>query len=642
MKRICLITVLLVMVACGSIGEGGSMVQEGRSGFKMVLRCWQRSYVNDTLRNGLLEQLKRYRVFDEMWMCLGGQEYASQIKEMADGLKAIGIDPCTEQITIGHLSPVPSVRNFDPITRSYLYGDFEDDPFAAFVPEREMIGNDGKTAAGQNCPRSKAFIEYISAYTAGFAELINPARMFLDDDLRIYNHAPVWSGCFCDSCLAEFNFRTGGTWTRRALSDALEDASNAGLREEWVKFGEESLAHVAGSIARAVHKVSPSTAVCFENGPNSNIPQTGGMLPSVFDSLYAGTGIAPSYRPGAGFYNDWTPRDMIKKANQLARQIRNIPSYITRTPAEIECYHHTSSGKSPEGAAVESMLYLAMGCSQLSYHILGSCDEPMEWYADNYFSILQKYKPYFKEYADFNSGTEPGGIDEYHSPTCFKRTDKFFGSVKVDQFADKLQALGIPFTPGGHYPCAYLLDEYDFGKCGVEDVEFFRDKGLILDEKAFGMILDGGYEGCVTEVPVPEGIRFVRFFTTSWGGRIAVIPSVSPTNVNIRRRDELFAIADWVSGGKLPVIAGTMAQEMFVPRVDADGKLRSVLALNCSISDSCPVTLRLRGASHARAIVWKTVDAKDKALPFKHDGDDIVVTIPSVPDWRTGWIAIKE
>lgn len=628
---------------------------EDKSDFKMVLRLWENAYTHDELREGLISQMEKHPVFDEVWMDIKHIENMDQASRMAETLRAIGVEPGTEQCTIGHLDKDALIKpgqeipeNYDPITNSFVYGDYNDnDVLSTYVYERGMVGHDGKTANSQNCPRSKMFCDSTAAFTAAYAQRLKPARMFLDDDLRIYNHAPVSNGCFCENCIADFNAQTGGSWTRETLVAALGDNRNEDLREAWVKFGEESLAILAGSIARAVHAVSPDTEVALENGPNANIPLTGGMLPSVMDSLYAATGHAPSYRPGGGFYNDWSPRGMIEKANTLARQMRGMPSYVTQTPAEVECYHHTASGKSPEGAAVESMLYLAMGCTELSYHILGSCDEPMEWYGDNFFTVLEKYKPYYQNYVDFNLGTEPGGLDEYLSPTYVRRAPDFFRYISNDSRIIGLQAVGLPFTPGGHYPCAYIMNAADFARCGSLDLEMLSRSGMILDEEAFALALDAGFDGHVAEAggeaTPPEGVRYARFFTTDRGGRIAVLPTITADNFNIRRTTEMFAIADWVSSGKLPVIAEDMAQMAYVPRVDAEGNLRSVLALNCSISDSHPVTLRLRGAQDVSSIIWHTVDEPDRKLTFSggQNGSEITVTIPSVADWRTGWLSLE-
>ena len=52
----------------------------------------------------------------------------------------------------------------------------------------------------------------------------------------------------------------------------------------------------------------------------------------------------------------------------------------------------------------------------MSYAIICGAEEPMEWYSNHYFKHLQKWHDFAKEYAYFNWGTEPGGINPYLSP----------------------------------------------------------------------------------------------------------------------------------------------------------------------------------------------------------------------------------
>ena len=111
---------------------------------------------------------------------------------------------------------------------------------------------------------------------------------------------------------------------------------------------------------------------------------------------------------------------MVVKGYDMARQIRRLDPDISEIAAEIEGYRHYASGKSPHGLCVESMFYLSMGVTQLSYAIICSASEPMEWYAGNYSEELQQWRPFYEEYARFNRGTEPGGLDPHRPETGVK------------------------------------------------------------------------------------------------------------------------------------------------------------------------------------------------------------------------------
>ena len=76
-----------------------------------------------------------------------------------------------------------------------------------------------------------------------------------------------------------------------------------------------------------------------------------------------------------------------------------------------------------------------------------------------------------------------------------------------------------------------------------------------------------------------------------------------------------------------------------VPRVAADGELRSLLVLNVSIDDQRPARVRLRGvpaaAAHAR---WNGPGGETKKIEIRREGADTFATIPSIEPWKCGWL----
>ena len=136
----------------------------------------------------------------------------------------------------------------------------------------------------------------------------------------------------------------------------------------------------------------------------------------TLDALEEETGLAPASRPGNGFYDDHAPRGMLLKGYDMARQIRRLKPSVREIAAEVEGYRHRATGKSPHGLCVESMFYLAMGATQLSYAIICAASEPMQWCGSNYFKSLSAWRPFYEQYVAFDRGTEPGGIDPYIGP----------------------------------------------------------------------------------------------------------------------------------------------------------------------------------------------------------------------------------
>ena len=91
----------------------------------------------------------------------------------------------------------------------------------------------------------------------------------------------------------------------------------------------------------------------------------------------------------------------------------------------------------------------------------------------------------------------------------------------------------------------------------------------------------------------------------------------------------------------MPVIMESMAQAVIVPRVNAEGALRSVAVLNTTISEQPATTLRLRGCGDAKRFVWHSVGERDQKLRYTREGDDVIVTIPPQQGWYMGWLSVE-
>ena len=105
---------------------------------------------------------------------------------------------------------------------------------------------------------------------------------------------------------------------------------------------------------------------------------------------------------------------------------------------------------------------------------------------------------------------------------------------------------------------------------------------------------------------------------------------------------QLHRLCDWASHGKSPVLLETPTMSFVQPRVRKDGTLASVMFVNTSIGRSRPVRMRLRGVpASATKAVWSALDAEDVLLEIVRDGNDAVVTLPSVPAWTGGYVFFK-
>ena len=632
-KFLCSIAALAILVSCG----GNAEPSFSDSNFRMHLRLWPAHHTDTELRDELVEALKQYDgLFDDVWLCtefetLSMPTHRASAKKMGEAsrmLSELGIDVSFQGISIGHGDNFESgADELRPTEWSTIVDAF------------------GNRTQMSHCPRQKAFLDYISEYYATYAKECNPRAVWIDDDLRVTSHHPARMLCFCDTCIGEFNKQYGGNWTRATLVAALDANYGGGeLRRQWVEFSQESLALVAEAVAKGVHSVSPNSKVGIQQVNFHRELLEGRDWNKSYAAIERVTGHDAVSRPGNGFYDDDSPHGMIGKAYDMARQVRRLSPSIKEIAAEVEGYRHYATGKSPQGLCTESMLYLAMGVTQLSYAIICSASEPMEWYADNYFRFLQRWRPMYEEYAAFNIGTEPGGVDAFVSRNAIERNVSGWAWINTNagDVAIGLCTLGVPFCPDANNPTALLVDAPSAYAMPQSELEKLLSEGrVVLDNAAWSYVCNLGLNSVLRAVEVADvTLAGALCFEGRAGGRVVVIPAYT-TNISNAERLAMIGAIDWVSGNRLPVIMESMAQAVVVPRVEADGALRSVAVLNTTISEQPATTLRLRGCSDANRFVWHSVGERNRKLPYKRDNGDIIVTIPPQQGWFMGWLSIE-
>ncbi len=606
--------------------------------FKMHLRLWNHYHENDTLSNQLIKCLKQYPGFcDEVWFLVPvyagrpvDETSVKKMKNMSDEMSKLNIISSFQAHTLGHPNPN------NPIDKGITWG--------------TMVGSDGTVTRSQGCPRQKALWKDMARILTPYAKACQPYGVWLDDDLRMTYHDPAKEICYCDTCIDAFNRKYQYHYTRSSLIKALgQNVDEGRLRREWISFGQESMALFAGAVAKSIHQVSPQTAMGLQHANFCLHFLEGYDWNPIFDAFERETGIIPLSRPGHGFYNDHEPRGMLKKGINIGRQISRLNDNITEIAPEVEGFIHKATGKSPYSLCIETMYYLAFGGTQMSYSIIASAKEPMQWYADNYFKALQKWHDYAKAYVDFNYGSVPGGIDPYISPNLPYRnlkkgeTDMAWAYTTAGEYVYAMAPLGIPFSPDGKCSVALMLDA--IGTDGISDDEIkalMSRQNLVVDEPTWKILQERKLTSTLIDVTNQTGLHGVRCYQNVNAKRIAVVSYNA--DITGAERCQLIHAIDWATENKLPAIIESVAQAAIVPRVNLDGSLRSVSLLNCTISEQDSYTLRLRvgrNTTKSPRFIWKHNGHKDCRLKAQRVGNEYIVTTPSLEGWTFAWIAIE-
>ncbi len=310
----------------------------------------------------------------------------------------------------------------------------------AFPDDAWRIDADGKRL-GLLCPRSPFVLDYERDFAKAIIGIAKPDSYWLDDDLRLGAWKP--QGCFCGRCLAAFNAKTGGSWTRAELAKRL--FSNAArrdgsphldpLRADWAAFNAESLALYAAAVRKAADELDSPCRLGYQ-AIWADSTYNGSDYRPLLEALSGPAHRPVGIRPGAGFYTEAEPRGMVEKCLSVAREAERCKD-LTFTAAqggdlkpegrlnahggnivasvcyEQEPYPRHVLHKSPGAIMTECALALASGCNSLSlYWYDQAAPEPVPEY-DRFVKTLAEARPYFERLAASTRRTRLGGVARF-------------------------------------------------------------------------------------------------------------------------------------------------------------------------------------------------------------------------------------
>lgn len=616
------------------------------------------------------EQLKRNReCCDEVWFSTGigipTLEEHNRLSELfashAEDVRKIGIVPSLQiQATIGH---------GDSLTES---AGAEGKTWGGYV------GIHGEKCKYINCPHQPDFLEYLQKMSELHA-VWKPGSVWIDDDLRLFNHSPAMGGygCCCPHCLSLFNQQEGHEYTREEIEAVC--ATDSPLKKRWYEFSRQSLCKIAETIIRGFHAISPDTKFGLQhNNDFARIP--------VFETILKTAGSRPGSRPGGGAYTDHAPYQILDKAYFTSMQISEQPGYevLSQICPEIESCPRDFCCKTPQGLRIESLLDLAVGTDSLSYFIMDPLYETPEWYGEELLKPLAADTPSFREFIRHNQGTMPGGLG---LPL------KTFTPVEKQG----LPLVGIPSAACSPYANCLIVTKNAIENLSDDELDDLLRKNILLDGAAVLTIQErkmgnriGGIKTSLlqksvfdfyTDNPFNSGLTAPKHYPLSneryvfesastgkttvlsryldhtgkdhgiatllWersnGTRVACIGNdgfntryISSTRVRFLNR-----IADWVSHDSLPAVASDPVQCLLIPRITREGELRSITVLNVTIGCQKPFTIELRnipdGISHAE---WLVPSEKPVPIEIKKDGQNGKITLPEIAPWGIGWVKI--
>ena len=384
----------------------------------------------------------------------------------------------------------------------------------------KIIGPDGTVTDYSFCWRGRNFTDYCIKSIEAYLDL-KPATIWIDDDLRVVNHAPVQHGCFCDTCIKTFNEEYGFNYSREALVEEI-NYGDISVREKYVEFIRKGMYDFTYKLTKAIMKASPDTQMALQY---ARYHYYAGMdCNYLFEAMHDGSGKNVKSRPGGGAYSDKTPFALIDKMLSLGYANAVVPDFVTDNYPEIENTPDVSMGKSIYGTIKESTLDLAYGCNGLTYAVLMTPFEKMDFHK-KMLGAFCEYKPYWNELIQHNRGTKNGGALVYEPPKAYlaamtKERPLFDWemSLEGENYLNKpysLLQIGLPITYESDGGSILILSEGTIDLMRDEDIEDILNKLVLIDGPGFKKLIDRGYGwafGASIDV-AKAGLGFREVFT---------------------------------------------------------------------------------------------------------------------------------
>ncbi|MBN2295475.1 MAG: hypothetical protein JXM70_23800 [Pirellulales bacterium] len=379
--------------------------------------------------------------------------------------------------TIGHhpeaLSSSISTRDFTPVTDS-----------------------SGAISPGSFCPNDPRLREYIHRMYEAIADA-EPDFIWIDDDVRLAGHMPIHLTCFCDRCMEIFSKETGKKFTRESLNQAFTSgdvADRIKLRKRWLQHNRDTIDDLFKFIEKTVHAKHPGMELGF---------MTGDRFYEGYDfdrwaHTLSGPDKAPvRWRPGGGFYTDYSTPGLSGKSHDIGRQVSMLPPEVVKIQSEIENFPYQRFRKSAHITALEAASHIAAGCTGAAFNVLSMYDEPLDEF-DFMVARLCRMRPYFDLMAS-KLGRQPlAGIwpawNKDSSAACGGGGGSWTAySGFLQGQAPKVLELGLPAAYSPKHSPVILLGSDNINAFSDDEVRQMLSKGVYMDVTALGILHKRGF-----------------------------------------------------------------------------------------------------------------------------------------------------
>ena len=238
-----------------------------------------------------------------------------------------------------------------------------------------VVGHDGTRCTCCACPLSEAWRHHVDQVWTLYAET-EPHIVWVEDDIRTFNHQPVRYGCFCPVHMKRFSERVGERVGRQDLVAAiLKPGPPHRWRREYLDMQAEIMVETVGFLAEIVHATSPDTCLgLMSSGPRTHCLE--GRDWDAFAEAMADS--RPLYsRPPMGNYHEASLRGFYYSHDSMKITRHCMPA-DTIEQTEVENVPFTRYSKSAAFTFLEMAISFAYGSHGVTMNLYDHAGTPME------------------------------------------------------------------------------------------------------------------------------------------------------------------------------------------------------------------------------------------------------------------------
>ena len=554
-------------------------------------------------------------------------------------------------------------------------------------PWQKMTDITGTAAKGSFCPLDSRFQAFTRDCYQAFAKA-KPDFIWIDDDVRMGNHALVGLSCFCDLCLARFSEETGETWTREraaAVIDSKGASVSREVRAKWVAHNGRILNDLFALIRAAVDEVNPRLMLGFM--PTDCNLYDGVDFRAWGRTLAGSEGLPVKWRPGGGFYSDAQPLEMLRKAHSMGRIAEAIPASDTDIQYELESWIYQKLKKSETAFVADIGVARAAGWTGVALNLMGISPDPFDEYLP-YFARLRNAKPFLDRLVSLAGRSpceglwpasnallwaaqiSPGSTDpltcltelaEIGLPPAYSRAGAKVHLLAGDAvLAFTREQLENLFSEAVIVDGAALRHLQDLGLAELTGFAVAETRERDTIERFTSDPINGSHAGWWRDSrpafwggkafvlrplsdksrPLSELIDFggkvsgpvSGIYENRIGGRVAVM-GYSPWTwlQNLSKSTQVKSLCRWLSRDTLPAYVSSFHKIALWCRRDGAGQLVIPL-INASLDAVSGVRLHVRDASSFQLV---RLDGRaENVAPVGRDGDYTVLEMPPLAPWE--------